>query len=168
MPYNAASSLWSREDKPFFRDRNFRSVRQKGPHCVSTVLCILTGEDPENFQGKINTQDPVSWSEVLGQWGMKLAYCPSDARKLKHYIEELVNFDDLFTLSYYTTLDHDKILGEPDSRGWVTGSHIVVLHRDTILDPASGSEFDVLNHGCIEHHTKRIFRVVPADHARGL
>jgi hypothetical protein len=132
------------------------------------VLAILTGEAPEKFQGNVNTQDPVSWSEALHPWGMKLAYCPTDARKLKHYIEELVRLDDLFTLSFYTTLDHDKILGEPDSRGWVAGSHIVVLHRGSILDSRSGTVHNALGDPCIEYHTKRVFRVVPDDHPRGL
>ncbi len=168
MPYDAISRLWPRDDEVFFRDQRFRVVRQSGPHCVSTVLAILTGETPETFQGSVNTQDPVSWSEALLPYGMKLAYCPTDARKLKHYIEELMHLDDLFTLSYYTTLDHEKILGEPDSRGWVTGSHIVVLHRRCILDPQSGTKVDARDHPCLEYYTKRVFRVVPKDHPRGL
>ncbi|CAF5168391.1 unnamed protein product, partial [Rotaria magnacalcarata] len=35
---------------------------------------------PEDFQGNLNTQDPVSWSAALKPYGMKLAYCPHDAR----------------------------------------------------------------------------------------
>ncbi len=166
MPYDAKSLLWTQGNEVFFRDRSFRAVRQDGPHCVSTVLAILTGAPPERFQGGVNTQDPVSWSEALHEWGMKLAYCPTDARKLKHYTQELVRLDDLFTLSYYT--DRDAILGEPDSRGWVGGSHIVVLHRRSILDPVSGSVTDALDHPCTARHTKRIFRVIPSDHPRGL
>ena len=168
MPYDATSPLWPRADESFFRNKTFTVVRQRGPHCVSTVLAILTGTRPEEFQGIVNTQDPVSWSEALKPWGMKLAYCPTDVRKLKHYMKELVALVDLFTLSYYTTTDPNAILGEPDSRGWVTGSHIVVLHRSKILDPASGTETEAFYHQCNDYHTKRIFRVVPANHLRGL
>lgn len=168
MPYDFVAALWPTKDEAFFRDSIFYPVRQSGPHCVSTVLAILTEKSPETFQGQINTQDPVSWSEALRPFGMKLAYCPTDVRRLKHYIDELVTLDDLFTLSYYTTLDHREILGEPDERGWVCGSHIVVLHRQSILDPACGITTDVFDHPCINYHTKRIFRVVPSDHARGL
>lgn len=168
MPYDAASRLWPRENKSFFRNRTFSVIRQRGPHCVSTVLSILTGTPPEQFQGKINTQDPVSWSEALRDANMKLAYCPTDMRKMKHYMKELVALDDLFTLSYYTTKDPNAILGEPDNNGWVTGSHIVVLHRNKILDPKFGEETDAFDHECNEHYTKRIFRVLPADHPRGL
>ena len=168
MPYDMVSCLWPRGDEAFFRDRSFSVVRQRGPHCVSTVLAILTGEAPEKFQGNVNTQDPAAWSEALCPWGMKLAYCPTDARKLKHYMAELVRLDDLFTLSYYTTLDRDKILGEPDDRGWVTGSHAVILHRGAILDSRSGTMCDALGHPCVEYHTKRVFRVVPTDHLWGL
>ena len=127
-----------------------------------------TGQAPEMFQGKVNTQDPVSWSEALQEWGMKLAYCPTDARKLKHYMKELVQIDDLFTLSYYTSCDHAVILGEPNDRGWVTGSHIVILHRNKVLDPTTGTSTDALTHQCNEHYTKRVFRVAPRNHAQGL
>jgi len=168
MPYDAASRLWPHANESFFRDRTFTVIRQRGPHCVSTVLGILTGTLPEEFQGKINTQDPVSWSEALQQWGMKLAYCPTDARKLKHYMKELVALDDLFTLSYYTSPDPNAILGEPNSDGWVTGSHIIILNRSKILDPQSGTETEAFDHRCNDYHTKRIFRVVPANHLRGL
>lgn len=167
MPYDTTSHLWPGEES-FFRMKHFRAIRQQGPHCVSTVLAILTGETPEEFQGHVNTQNPVSWSEALYRWEMKLAYCPTDVRKLRHYMDELVRLDDLFTLSYYTSLDPDDILGEPNDQGWVTGSHIVILHRRTVLDPASGTSIEAFAHQCIEHHTKRVFRVVPRDHARGL
>ena len=168
MPYDATSPLWPRNDGPFFRDKTFKVIRQRGPHCVSTALAILTGDTPERFQRVINTQDPVSWSEALRPWGMKLAYCPTDVRKLRYYMNELVAFDDLFTLSYYTKTDPQAILGDPDERGWVTGSHIVVLHRDKVLDSRRGTVTPAFEHECNDRHTKRIFRVVPADHPRGL
>ena len=168
MPYDATSHLWPEDNEAFFRARDFLAIRQQGPHCVSTVLAILSGKTPEAFQGNVNTQDPVSWSQALQKCGMKLAYCPTDARKLKHYMRELVRIDDLFTLSYYSSLDPNDILGDPNDRGWVTGSHIVILHRRTVLDPASGLSTDAFAHPCNQHHTKRVFRVVPADHARGL
>jgi hypothetical protein len=168
MPYDAASHLWRRSDESFFRDRNFSVIQQSGPHCVSTVLGILTGTSPQEFQGRINIQDPVSWSEALYAWNMKLAYCPTDARKIKHYMKELVALDDLFTLSYYTTKNPQSILGEPDSRGWITGSHIVILHRGKILDSMSATTTEAFEHNCNDLFAKRIFRVVPSSHLRGL
>lgn len=168
MAYDETCSLWPTDDEAFFRNAKFDAIRQEGPHCVSTTLAILTGAKPEYIQGVINTQDPVSWSQALHEADMKLAYCPTDVRKLKHYVEELVRLDDLFTLSYYTSCDHDKILGEPDQSGWITGSHIVVLHRHEIIDPQFGTATDVYGHPCLEKYTKRIFRVVPVGHPRGL
>jgi hypothetical protein len=168
MPYDTKSQLWSTEGEAFFRDRVFHAQKQSGPHCVTTVLAMLTGLPAEVFQGKVNTQDPASWSQALGVSGMKLAYCPTDVRKLRHYMDELRRMDDLFTLSYYTTTDHVRMLGEPDDRGWLTGSHIVILHRRLILDPRSGNVEEAPAHPCNGFHTKRIFRVVPVNHARGL
>jgi len=166
--YNLNATLWRKHDDCFFRALDIRPIRQRGPACVSTTLAMLTGKLPEDFQGKMNTQDPSSWSEVLQPYGMKLAYCPSDVRKLKFYMNELIAMDDLFTLSYYSSVDPKDILGDPDSAGWITGSHIVILHRDKIIDPATGTATPALEHYCNEHHTKRIFRVVSSDHIRGL
>ena len=99
---------------------------------------------------------------------MQFAYCPTDARKLRFYIPELIELDDLFTLSYYTTSDQHTILGAPNNSGWVCGSHIVVMHRNRILDPATGTVTMASEHHCNEYHTKRIFRVVPAGYHRRL
>ncbi len=74
---------------------------------------------------------------------MKLAYCPTDVRKIRFYVPELLALDDLFTLSYYTPPDSRSILADPGEDGWVCGSHIVVLHRDEVLDPASGRRHDL-------------------------
>lgn len=162
MPYDTNSSLWPTRNDVFFRDRVLRPQQQHGPHCVSTALAVLTGASPADFQSRINTQDPRSWSAELAPWGMQLAYCPTDVRKLKFYLEELLELDDLFTLSYYTSHSADEILGDPDATGWVSGSHIVVLHRDKIFDSAGSKITYAWDHACMEFHTKRIFRVTPA------
>ena len=167
MPYNHASTLWPTDGDCFFRDREIRPLRQSGPHCVSTVLAMLTSQTPETFQRKMNTQDPISWSTKLSEFGMKLAYCSTDVRKLRFYLPELIRLDDLFTLSYYSPND-TSILKDPDDKGWVCSSHIVILHRSRILDPASGQSVNANDHYCVDHFTKRIFRVVALDCPRGL
>ncbi len=169
MPHDNNSCLWTDSAECFFRDQEFTSQPQSGSHCVSTSLAILTGSQPEKFQGVVNTQDPHSWSDALREWEMQLAYCPTDARKLECYMPELIELDDLFTLSYYTPHNPEDCLQDPDPEsGWVCGSHIVVMHRDKILDPYGGMITDARDHSCNNRHTKRIFRVVPADYHRRL
>ena len=161
--------VWAaKEEEHYFRDLVIEPLDQRGPTCVSTCLAMLTGRRPEDFQGNINTQDPVSWSAALQPYGMKLAYFPHDARKFKFYIEELIALDDLFVLSFYTTRNPNQILADPDSTGFVTQSHFILLHRDKIFDSAGYGCTPACEHRCLEHHTKRIFRVLPATHARGL
>lgn len=168
MPYNESCSLWPNHDEHFFREHSIQPLLQEGPHCVSTVLAMLTGEkSAEAFQGHVNTQDPASWSSALRPYGLKLAYCPTDVRKLSFYLPELLALDDLFTLSYYSPTNA-RILQDPDENGWVCGSHIVILHRSGIFDPANGKQLDATSHHCGDHYTKRIFRLVPTDHVRGL
>lgn len=162
------SKLWSVNSGHFFRDQSFTPRQQSGPHCVSTVLAMLTGQEPEVIRPEINTQDPVTWSDYLRGHGMKLAFCPTDCRRLRHYLDDLLALDDLFTLSYYSPTEAEAICADPNERGWVCGSHIVLLHRDQILDPASGTRTAALAHYGMNRFTKRIFRVVPSNHARGL
>ena len=168
MPYDAHSVLWPEQGEAFFREQVFVPQQQVGPHCVATTLAMLTVQTPDIFMGNINTQNPATWSDALAPWQMQLAYCPTDVRKVKFYIDELLHIDDLFTISYYTTLDAARILADPNERGWVTGSHVVLLHRAYILDPANGTRMLARAHHGLEFHTKRIFRVVPSGYQRRL
>ena len=65
VPYDKTPNLWPNISDQFFRQRTFQPVRQSGPHCVSTALAILSGAAPEASQGRVNTQDPRSWSDAL-------------------------------------------------------------------------------------------------------
>lgn len=168
MSYDIKTALWPSTNDHYFRERVLTPLKQDGPHCVSTALAIATNTAQSIFQGSINTQDPISWSESLQAHGMKLAYCPADIRKLRFYLPELLAYDDLFALGYYTSIDPGKLLGDPDHNGWLTGSHIVLLHRNWIFDPAKGEKILAIQHKCNDFHTKRIFRFVPSDHKRGL
>jgi hypothetical protein len=164
--------LWPNREEHFYRDRFVEPFTQSGLTCVATALGSLTGQGPEHFlglqrEGRLNTEDPVSWSDVLRPFGMKLAYIPFDARKLKFYLAELVAIDDLFVLSYYSGMSLD-ILRDPDENGWVCESHVVILHRDRIIDSQLGESRPAVDHWCNGCHTKRLFRVVPVTHRRGL
>jgi len=167
MPYNKNSSLWPNKTDNFFNEKYIIPIEQSGPHCVSTVLAMLSGKNPDDFQNIINTQDPISWSDSLKEYGMKLAYCPFDIRKLKFYMDELIELNDLFILCYYSE-NCDNILNDPNENGWICGSHVVILHKDKIIDPNGGLIESANEHKCNDRHTKRIFRVVPASLERGL
>jgi len=169
MVFDLNSSLWQSDNgETFWHDRIIKPIAQIGPHCISTVLAMLTDEMPGYFQERINTQNPVSWSDSIIPFGMKLAYCPTDIRKVGFYMDELVRLDDLFLLCYYTTLDPEVLLSDPNEKGWICGSHVVILHRDQVLDPQFGGQYKAEDHSCWSLHTKRIFRVVPVNHVRGL
>ena len=95
--FDPSTAFWSQpEAKPFFRDLSLTHHVQIGGSCVSTGLSLLTGEEPISIRSQLNTQDPVSWSRYLQRHGMKLAYCSTDLRRLRHYVDELLAHDDLF------------------------------------------------------------------------
>lgn len=168
--FSRSCRLWNpSHGGPFFRERQLTHRQQVGGTCVSTSLAVITGEEPETFQGEsLNTQDPVSWSEALRPYGLKLAYCPTDLRRLQHYREELLALDDLFLLCYYSPDDPCTIAAEPDETGWICSSHVITLHRSMIYDTRYDRPFEANRYGCWGKFTKRIFRVVPLDHPRGL
>lgn len=167
---DATCPIWNDVDNTkYYANKDFKLApqeAQKGAGCVAIALAIVTQTTKQSlFVDTINTQDPVSWSEALKPFGMKLAYCAVDIRRVKHYMDELLLLDDLFLISYYTDR-RGKFTDEPDKTGWVCGSHIIVLHRDTIFD--AGKSTPAKEHACNEYHTKRIFRIVPLNHPRGL
>jgi hypothetical protein len=99
---------------------------------------------------------------------MKLAYCPTDLRSLEFYVDELVELDDLFLLCYYSPDDPHEIAAEPNEDGWICSSHVVTLHRAIIHDTKYDAPCDARKYTCGSKFTKRIFRVVPINHHRGL
>ena len=165
--------IWPYEERHFFREREIRPILQEGPTCVSYCLAMMTGQDPRHFidlmeEGKLNIQDPRTWSDALRPFGMKLAYVPSDIRKMRYYLQDLIDTDDLFALCYYSSTDPKELLKEPDTDGWLTSSHIVLLQGDMIYDSKTGEGSEAWEHECCDCHTKRMFRVVPWGEMRGL
>jgi len=171
MPdFDHTSALWrhSRQEN-YFRDLRLTHRRQIGGTCVSTGLSLLTGQEPPTIRDQINTQDPVSWSDYLVGHGMKLAYCSTDLRRLKFFLPEMLAIDDLFAIGIYSPDDLEHIGRDPDQSGWICGSHFVLLHRDAIYDTASETgPIPATDYDRQECFVKRIFRVVPTGHPRGL
>lgn len=172
---NANAPLWDAAEEggyegPFFSDLELEHIRQTGPTCVPTTLAMIaraTGADvgPEDFMPLINSQSPHTWSKVLKQYGMQLAYCNQDLRRLGYYIDELIEHDDLFLLCFYSK---DPPY-EPDENGKLCTAHIVTLHKDIIIDTAKGDQYasgKAKDYHRLSRQTKRIFRVVPLGYGR--
>jgi hypothetical protein len=212
MP-SATTPLWPKSDpKQHFDKKQVPHIWQKqwesdgfDSSCVPTCLAMLAKmnsnerkddrgwveEFDEEAEGKkVNTQNPVEWSEALRPHGMKLAYIPADVRPLGLYLDELVEYNDLFMLAFYTGR-HEEMLEVEDvtqmnpPRKYQTGSsHVVLLHKNQIYDPAidpakrrSPMEAKAWLRYKLEHykrrgavlHTKRLFRVLPlTGEERGL
>ena len=137
---NASAPLWDasdpgEDDGSYFRDMNIDHIKQIGPSCVATTLAMIartTGVNasPDDFKKITNSQSPHSWSNALKPYGMQLAYCNNDLRRIEYYIDELVELNDLFFLSFYS-VDPPS---DPDEKGKLCTAHIVTLHKDTIYD----------------------------------
>jgi hypothetical protein len=175
---NSSAPLWDADDiteiqEPFFSDMNLEHDKQIGPSCVATTLAMIarsTGAvvTPDDFKKVTNSQSPHSWSNSLKPYGMQLAYCNHDLRRVEHYIDELVEHNDLFFLCFYAA----DPPSDPDENGKLCTAHIVTLHKDTIYDTAKhsakGGVSTALEYARLERQTKRIFRVVPLGHPRCL
>ena len=167
MRHNLSCKIWESLEERFFPNLSIIPRKQVGSTCVFTTLAQITGKEPEDFENVVNTQDPVSWSKALQKYGMKLTYCPTDLRRVKFYKDEILEIYDLFFLSYYSPIDH-SIMQNPDENGWICGSHIVTVYKDQVYDTKYGQNVHLEEHECLEKYTKRLFRVVPVDHERGL
>ena len=175
---NASAPLWfeggQREPLgPFFEALSMEHVKQVGPSCVATTLSMVanaTGANtsPEDFKAVTNSQAPHTWSEALKPYGLQLAYCNNDVRRLAYFVDELVAYDDLFFVCFYS----EDPPSDPQPSGKLCTAHIITLHGDTVYDtakwPSSGGVCRLQDYGRLERQTKRIFRVVPLHHPRCL
>jgi len=172
---NPSAPLWDDESGdeplgPFFNHLNLQHIKQIGPSCVPTTLAMIarsTGAEvtPDDFKPIINSQSPHSWSKALEPYGMQLAYCNQDLRRVEYYVDELVEHDDLFLVCFYSS----DPPSDPDCNGKLCTAHIVTLHRDKIIDTAKISPSGVSiarEYPRLSRQTKRIFRVVPFGHPR--
>tara|TARA_B110000914_G_C15489632_1_gene459905 strand:+ start:218 stop:769 length:552 start_codon:yes stop_codon:yes gene_type:complete len=174
---NPSAPLWDAATRnepigPYFTEIELQHILQNGPTCVPTTLAMIantTGANvgPDDFKPIINSQSPHSWSKALEPYGLQLAYCNQDLRRLEYYIDELIAYDDLFLVSFYS-VDPPS---DPDSNGKLCTSHIVTLHRNKIYDTAKRGFFSVSNaklYSRLDRQSKRIFRVVPFGHPRSV
>ena len=142
---DASAPLWhlSKDENhtSFFDDLQLKHLRQIGPSCVATTLCMVakaTGADvtPEYFKARTNSQSPYSWSEALKPFGMQLAYCNHDQRRIEYIIDELKQLNDLFFVSFYS-VDPPS---DPDENGKLCTAHIITMHGSTFYDTAKSSD----------------------------
>jgi len=173
---DSKAPIWDTQngvENKFFKNLNLKHIQQIGPSCVATTLTMIarsTGADVtvDYFKKITNSQSPHTWSEALKPFGMQLAYCNVDLRRIGYYIDELISHDDLFFLSFYST----NPPSDPDVNGKLCTAHIVTMYRDQIYDTAKSKNFGGLvkaqNYSRLERQTKRIFRVVPIGHPRCL
>ena len=174
---DANAPLWdpcevSGENGPFFNELDIVHIKQNGPSCVPTTLAMLaraTGANvgPEYFMRIINSQSPHTWSKSLEPFGMQLAYCNQDLRRLEYYIDELLDYNDLFLVCFYSSTPPS----DPDEKGKLCTAHIVTLHKDMIIDTAKHGHSSVClanDYPRLDRETKRIFRVVPIGYPRCL
>jgi hypothetical protein len=161
------------DNENFFKNLKLNHIQQIGPSCVATTLTMIarsTGADVtvDYFKRRTNSQSPQTWSDSLKPFGMQLAYCNVDLRRIEYYIDDLISHDDLFLISFYST----NPPSDPDRNGKLCTAHIVTMHRDKIYDTAKSINFGGLvkahNYSRLERQTKRIFRVVPLGHPRCL
>jgi len=173
---DSKAPIWDTQngvENKFFKNLNLKHIQQIGPSCVATTLTMIarsTGADVtvDYFKKRTNSQSPQTWSDALKPFGMQLAYCNVDLRRIGYYIDELISHDDLFLLSFYST----NPPSDPDENGKLCTAHIVTMYRDQIYDTAKSKNFGGLvkaqNYSRLERQTKRIFRVVPIGHPRCL
>ncbi|CAI8373944.1 MAG: Uncharacterised protein [Euryarchaeota archaeon UBA443] len=174
---NASAPLWhlskGENHTSYFEDLQLKHLRQIGPSCVATTLCMVaraTGADvtPEYFKARTNSQSPYSWSEALKPFGMQLAYCNHDQRRIGYIIDELKQLNDLFFVSFYS-VDPPS---DPDENGKLCTAHIITMHNSTFYDTAksadNGGVCNTSDYSRLERQAKRIFRVVPVGHPRCL
>ena len=170
---NQTWEIWRGDDNTYFKDLTIQHKKQLGPSCVATTLSLIVESlgftaDVDHFKRVTNSQSPQTWSDSLKPFGLQLAYCNTDVRRLRYYVEELASLKDLFLISFYSTDPPFDI----DKNGKLCTAHIVTMHEDRIYDTAknvdNGGVSKFQSYSRLNMPVKRIFRVVPLGHARCL
>jgi len=170
---NQTCEIWTGDDDTFFNELTIQHKNQSGPSCVATTLSMIVESlgftaDVDYFKQVTNSQSPQTWSDSLKPFGLQLAYCNTDVRRLKFYLEELASLKDLFLVSFYSIDPPFDI----DRNGKLCTAHIVTMHKNVIYDTAKDVEYGGVsmfqNYPRLNRPVKRIFRVVPLGHARCL
>lgn len=168
------SPLWRDDEGPFWKKLEFEILRQRDyghSTCVPTSLAMvasaLSGQtiSPYTFMEgdqQVNTQSPQDWSDKLQHYGAHLAYCNFDGRNLSMYLNELVKYNDLFLIGFYS----DQPKGDAEVGQTSGSSHMITLYQNKIYDTASMSIQDAVEYDRRNCAVKRIFRIVPKDHPR--
>ena len=167
------SKIWDSSDESYFHGIDITHKQQFGPSCVATTLSLIVESfgftaKPDYFKVRTNSQSPQSWSDSLKEFGLQLAYCNTDVRRLSYLVDELKSYNDLFLVSFYS-IDPPF---DTDVNGKLCTAHIVTLHNDTIYDTAKPSKHGgvckIGNYSRLDRPVKRIFRVLPLGHKRCL
>ena len=174
MP-NPYSPLWRDDEEPFWPSLELNILNQSNygsGTCVPTSLAIvasaLQGDEvhPSRFMTgdlSVNTQSPQDWSDKLGEFKAQLAYCNFDARHLNQFIPELIEYDDLFIIGFYS----GEVTRNAEIGATSGSSHMITMYKNQIYDTGrGGSVQDALTYDRSECMVKRIFRVVPKGHPR--
>ena len=170
---NSTCEIWDCSDESYFDTININHKQQVGPSCVATTLSLIVESfgftaKPDYFKARTNSQSPQSWSDSLKEFGLQLAYCNTDVRRLSYLVDELKSYNDLFLISFYS---QDPPF-DTDVNGKLCTAHIVTLHNDTIYDTAkpssSGGVCKIGSYSRLDRPVKRIFRVLPLGHERCL
>tara|TARA_X000000368_G_scaffold201209_1_gene158862 strand:+ start:1253 stop:1786 length:534 start_codon:yes stop_codon:yes gene_type:complete len=165
--------IWDSNDCSYFENLKIVHKQQNGPSCVATTLSMLVESlgnniSPEYFKSLTNSQSPQTWSDSLKKFGLQLAYCNTDVRRLSYLIEELKSYDDLFLISFYSV---DPPF-DTDVNGKLCTAHIITMHKGTIFDTAKSSVYGGVckseDYARLDRPVKRIFRVLPLGHERCL
>ena len=112
---NQTCEIWRGDDNTYFKDLTIQHKKQLGPSCVATTLSMIVESlgftaDVDYFKEVTNSQSPQTF-DSLKPFGLQLAYCNTDVRRLRYYVEELASLKDLFLISFYSTdppFDIDK------------------------------------------------------------
>jgi len=168
------SPLWRDQDELIWEGLELNLLKQRDfgiGTCVPTSLAMIasaiSGEEvhPNRFMEgdlSVNTQSPQDWSDKLQTFGGQLAYCNSDSRNLENYIAELIEYNDLFMIGFYSDKPNRKA-GAGTSTG---SSHMVTMYQDKIYDTNGGHMFPANAYERTDCMVKRIFRVVQKGHPR--
>ena len=146
--------IWVYNEKIILKNLNINHVQQKQRDCVPCVLSMISGKEEKNFYS-VDNSNPVEWSNILKEYGFKLAICIYNFSLLEKYVDELQK--GTFLVGIYNG-EIEEIVNNTANK------HLILIHEGVIFDSNVNKPVKLKDSIYIYNYINRMYRLVPNNY----
>ena len=146
--------IWVYKEKINLKNLDIVHIQQKYRDCVPCVLAMITGKEEKIFYD-IDNSNPVDWSNILKDYGYKLAICVHNFSLLETYVDQLQK--GTFLVGIYNG-EIEEIVNDTANK------HLILIHRGIVFDSNVNKTVKLKDSIYLYNYINRMYRLVPNDY----